>query len=120
MSSFGVLNTKLQFVKHVVFFCFFWGGTPAIFLCLVVTFRPRFHSDYLAPAATALSKKSAMVQMFPLINILNCLPPLICVLKHVPTRLTILTGSKNNDKIKVADTLQWPVGSQHSPFGLQI
>ena len=67
-----------------------------LYFCLVVTFRPRFHSDYLVPSATALSKKSSMVQMFSLINILNCLPPLICVLKHLPTRLTILTGSKNN------------------------
>ena len=45
-----------------------------------------------------------MVQMFSLINILNCLPPLIFVLKHICTRLTILTSSKNNDKIKVAET----------------
>ena len=51
---------------------------------------------------------------------LNCLPPLIFVLKHICTRLTILTSSKNNHKIKVAETLQWPVGSQHVPFGLQI
>ena len=29
----------------------------AIFLCLVVTFQPRFHSDYLAPSATAFVKK---------------------------------------------------------------
>ena len=36
-----------------------------------------------------------MVQMF---YILNCLPPLIFVLKHICTRLTILTGSKNNHK----------------------
>ena len=61
-----------------------------------------------------------MVQMFSLINILNCLPPLIFVLKHICTRLTILTSSKNNHKIKVAETLQWPVGSQHTPFGLQV
>ena len=60
-----------------------------------------------------------MVQMFLLINILNCLP-LIFVLKHTCTRLTILISSKNNHKIKVAETLLWPVGSQHSPLGLQI
>ena len=35
-------------------------------------------------------------------------------------RLTILTGSKNNHKMKVAETLQWPVGSQHEPLGMQI
>ena len=61
-----------------------------------------------------------MVQMLSLINILNCLPCLIFVPKHICTRLTILTGSKNNHKIKVAETLQWPVGSQHAPLGLQI
>ena len=51
---------------------------------------------------------------------MNCLPPLICDLKQVPTRLTILTGSKNNHKIKIAETLKWPVGSRHSSLGLQI
>ena len=61
-----------------------------------------------------------MVQMFSLINILNCLPPYIFVLKHMCTRLTILTSSKNNHKIKVAETLKWPVGSQHASLGLQI
>ena len=35
-------------------------------------------------------------------------------------RLTILTSSKNNHKIKVAETLQWPVGNWHAPLGLQI
>ena len=29
--------------------------------CLFVTVRPRFHSDYLAPSATAMSKMSTMV-----------------------------------------------------------
>ena len=48
------------------------------------------------------------------------MPPLIFVLKHICTRLTILTGSKNNHKIKVAETLQWLVGSRHLPLGLQI
>ena len=40
--------------------------------------------------------------------------------KHICTRLTILTGSKNSHNIKVAETLWWPVGSQHAPLGLQI
>ena len=44
-----------------------------------------------------------MVQTFSLKNILNCLNPLIFVLKHICTRLTILTGSENNHKIKVAE-----------------
>ena len=61
-----------------------------------------------------------MVQMFSPINILNCLSPLILVPKHICTRLTILTGSKNNHKIKVAETLWWPVGSWHAPLGLQV
>ena len=61
-----------------------------------------------------------MVQMFSFINILNCLPPLIFVPKQICTRLTILTSSKNNHKIKVAETLLWPVGSWHAPLGLQI
>ena len=46
-----------------------------------------------------------MVQMFSLTNVLNCLPPLIFVPKHICMRLTILTGSKNNHKIKVAESL---------------
>ena len=79
-----------------------------------------FHSDYLSPSATALWKRSTMVQMFSLINILNCLPPLIFVLKHIYTRLTILTGSKNIHNINITETLQWPVGSRHAPLGLQI
>ena len=58
--------------------------------------------------------------MFSLLNILNCLPPLIFVPKHICTRLTILTGSKNNHKVKVAETLLWPVGSWHAPLRLQI
>ena len=61
-----------------------------------------------------------MVQMFSLINILNCLPPLIFVPKHICRRLTILTGSKNSHKIKVAEALQWPVDSHHAPLGPQI
>ena len=40
-------------------------------------FLPSSHSDYLATSATALSKTLTMIQMFPLTNILNCLPPLL-------------------------------------------
>ena len=38
----------------------------------------------------------------------NCLHPLlaVCVLKHVCTRLIILTGCKNNHKIKI-DVASW-------------
>ena len=74
----------------------------SIFLCIVVTFLPRFHSDYLAFSATALSTRSTMIQMFSLMFIsteLNCLLSLLAlylvhsVLKHARTRLTILTSS---------------------------
>ena len=47
-----------------------------------------------------------MVQMF----LLNCLPPPFCVLNHLRTRLIILTGGKNNHKIKIAETGQLAVG----------
>ena len=57
------------------------------------------------PLQLPCRKGQPLVQMFSLINILNCLPPLIFVLKHICMRLTILTGSKNNHKIKVAETL---------------
>ena len=44
----------------------------SIFLCLVVTFRSRFHSDYLAPPSVlALSKRSTMLQMFLLTDTLT-------------------------------------------------
>ena len=98
---------------------FVWGWLPiyvtgwlSIFVCLVVTFRPRFHIDYLAPSATALLKRSTMVQMFSPINMLNYLPPLLalCVLKHVRTRIIILIGRKSNHKIKIAGTGQLAVG----------
>ena len=48
-------------------------------------------------------------------NILNCLPPLLalCVLLHVCMRLIILTGSKNNNKIKIAEM---KVASWHPPL----
>ena len=57
--------------------------------------------------------------LFSLINILNCLPPLLasylvqCFLKHLCTRLTILTSSflsLPNHKIKIAETGQLAVG----------
>ena len=60
--------------------------------------------------------------MFSLINILNFLPPLsaLCVLKHVCTRLIILTGGKNNHKINIAESGQLAVGSRHPTLLLQI
>ena len=55
-------------------------------------------------------------------NILNCLPRLLalCVLKHVCTRLIILTGGKNNHKIKIAESGRLAVGIRHPPLRLQI
>ena len=43
------------------------------------------------------------------------------VLKHVCARLIILTGGKNNHKIKIA-VVSWQlaVGSRHTPLRLQI
>ena len=85
-----------------------WLAKPAMYLSIFLSHRHLLTSfpQWLShPSATALSKRPTMVQMFSLINILNCLPPLIFVSKHICMRLTILTGSKNNHKIKVAETL---------------
>ena len=41
--------------------------------------------------------------------LLNCLPPPVCVLKHVRTRLIILIGGEDNHKIKIAETGQLAV-----------
>ena len=83
-----------------------------LYFCLVVGFRPRFHSVWSRPLCNSLVKKISRAQ----INILNCLPPLsaLCVLKHVCTRLIILTGGKNNHKIKIAESGQVAVGSRQS------
>ena len=45
-------------------------------LCLVITFRPRFLSDYLSSSVIALSKRSPVDTDVSHINTLNCLPPL--------------------------------------------
>ena len=50
-----------------------------IFLCLVVTFRSRFQSEYLAPPPPLLlsgQNGQPCIHKFSLINTLNCLPPL--------------------------------------------
>ena len=51
------------------------GYIFSIFLCLVVTFRPDFHSDYLAPSATIPRQRSTTHSIFSLINTMNCIPP---------------------------------------------
>ena len=68
----------------------------------------------LSPSATALSKK---ISQGTDVLTHNCLPPLLalCVLKHVCTRLIILTGGKNNDKIKIA-VASWQSAVGIHPF----
>ena len=91
-----------------------WLGTHicnwlAIFLCLIVGFRPCFHSVWSRPLCNCLVKK---INQGTDVLTDNCLPPLLalCVLKHVCTRLIILTGCKNNHKIKI------DVASRQSAF----
>ena len=76
-----------------------WLG---IFLCLVVGFRPRFHSVWSRPLCNCLVKK---INQGTDVLTHNCLPPLLalCFLKHVCTRLIILTS---NHKIKI-DVASW-------------
>ena len=88
------------------YICNWLSGWLAGYISVSRRHLPTFHSDYLPPSATALSKRLTMVQMF----LLNCLPPPTSVLKHVRTRLIILTGGKNNHKIKIAETGQLAVG----------
>ena len=73
------------------------SGYLGIFLCLVVGFRPRFHSVWSCPLCNCLVKK---INQGTDVLTHNCLPPLLalCVLKHVCTRLIILTS---NHKIKI-------------------
>ena len=102
-----------------------WLGTYicnwlAIFLWLVVGFRPRFHSVWSSPLCNCLVKK---INKGSDVLTHNYLPPLLalCVLKHLCTRLIILTGCKNNHKIKIGvASWQSAVGSRHSPIRLQI
>ena len=78
------------------------SGYLAIFLCVVVGFRPRFHSVWSRPLCNCLVKK---INQGTDVLTHNCLPPLLalCVLKHVCTRLIILTS---NHKIKI-DVDSW-------------
>ena len=86
------------------------SGYLGVFLCLVVGSRPRFHSVWSRPLCNCLVNK---INQGTDVLTHNCLPPLLalCVLKHVCTRLIILT-SNHNIKIDVA--------SRHSPLRLQI
>ena len=66
----------------------------------------------LAPSAPALSEK---INQGTDVLTHNCLPPFLAlhVLNNVCTRLIILTGGKNNHKIKIA------VASWQSAFGIR-
>ena len=59
-----------------------------LYFFLVVTFRPRFHSNYLASSATALSKRSTMHTDVSLRNTLNCLPSLAAATSRVSPPLS--------------------------------
>ena len=65
-------------------------------------FRPRFHSVWSRPLCNCFLKK---INQGTDVLTHNCLPPLLalCVLKHVCTRLIILTS---NHKIKI-DVASW-------------
>ena len=80
----------------------------AIFLCLVVGFRPRFHSAWSRPLCNCLVKK---INQGTDVLTHNCLSPLLalCVL----TRLIIMTDCKNDHKIKI-DVASWQ--SAFTPF----
>ena len=83
----------------------------SIFICLVIGFRPRFHSVWSLPLCNCLVEK---INQGTGVLTHNCPPPplALCVLKQVCMRLIILTGSKNNHKIKIA------VASRHSAVGI--
>ena len=78
------------------------AGYLGIFLCLVVGFPHRFHSVWSRTLCNCLVKK---INQGTDVLTHNCLPPLLalCVLKHVCTRLIILTS---NHKIKI-DVASW-------------
>ena len=72
---------------------------PSIYLSIYLSSSP---SDFLStviispPLQLPCQKCQPWYRCFHFKKILNCLPPLIFVPKHICTRLTILTGSKNN------------------------
>ena len=95
----------------------------SVCLCLVEGFRPRFHSVWSRALCNCLVKKiSQCTDVLTHKHTELCLPPLLalCVLKHICRRLIILTGGKNSHKIKIAESGQLAVGSQHPPLRLQM
>ena len=94
--------TKAMLLWLDAYICNWLAGSLGIFLCLVIGFRPRFHSVWSHPLCNCLVKK---INQDTDVLTHNCLPPLLalCVLKHVCTRLIILTS---NHKIKI-DVASW-------------
>ena len=99
------------------------AGFLSIYLsvCLVVGFRPRFHSVWSRPLCNCLVKKinqgtdvlthkhtELPASSFSIMCSQACMYEII-----------ILTGSKNNNMIKIAESGQVAVGSWHPPLGLQ-
>ena len=86
-----------------------------LYFCLVVGFRPRFHSVLSRPLCNCLVQK---INQGTDVLTHNCLPPLLalCVLKHVCRRL-IIFDQQSQDKNRCG---QLAVGSRHSPLRLQI
>ena len=82
-------------------------------LCLVVGFRPRFQCLVLPPVQLPCQKINQGTDVLTR----NCLPPLLalCVLIHLYTKLIILTGSKNDQKIKIT-VASWQSAFSIHPF----
>ena len=89
------------------------SGYLGIFLCLVVGFRPRFQCLVSPPLQLPCQKSNQGTDVLTH----NRLPPrlVLCVLKHVCMRLIILTGGKNNHKIKIA-LASWQSAFSIHPF----
>ena len=109
------LLTKAMLVWLGTYICNWLAILLAIFLCLDVGFRPRFHSVWSRPLCNCLVKKINQVT-----DVLthNFLPPLLalCVLKHICMRLIVFTGCKNNQKKNRCGQLA--VGSRQSAVGI--
>ena len=58
--------------------------------------------------------------MFSLINILNCLPPLLAMYLVQERMYEINYIDRQKTKPRDKNSLNWPVGSGHSHLGLQI
>ena len=97
------------------YFCLYLSICLSVFLCLVVGFRPRFHSLWSRPLCNCPVKK---INQGIYVLTHDCLPPLLAS-SICGTRLIILTGGKSNHKIKNSCG-QLAVSSRHPPLRLQI